>query len=324
MATILEYADTPKYNIKAVSQKTDIQAVTIRAWERRYQLLAPKRAGNGYRMYSDRDVAVLTWVKKRVEEGLSISSVAAEFKQAIVMQNWPEAVIDSKGPLPSARQVHKEPDEIVKQMVTALIRTDERMAGEIFSEAMGSFRLAQFFEEVLAPTLVEIGTRWERGEISVAVEHFSSSLVFGKLQGIYHSLPLHSSAPKVIVGCAPEELHQIGPLMFAILLRNAGYRVEFLGPDVPFEDLLSYISEEKPRLVVISATMVDSALLLVSFGQRLEKVTPKPDFGFAGAAFLYRKELIAKIKGNYLGYSLSESLQKITSLVPLKPKGKIA
>lgn len=324
MATILDYTDTPKYNIKAVSQKTEIQAVTIRAWERRYQLLAPSRAENGYRMYSDRDVAILTWVKKKVEEGLSISSVVAEFNQAIGENNWPEAVMDSKGPLPFGRQVNKEPGILVQQMVTALVRTDERMAGEIFSEAMGSFRMAQFFEEVLAPTLVEIGTRWERGEISVAIEHFASSLIQGKLQGIYHSLPLHSSAPKVLVGCAPDELHQIGPLMFATLLRNAGYRVEFLGSDVPFDDLLVYVSEEKPRMVVISATMVDSAQQMASFGLKLEMLNPKPLFGFSGSAFLFRTDLIEKIKGNYLGRSLAESLQNVSSLLPLRSKSKFA
>jgi MerR family transcriptional regulator, light-induced transcriptional regulator len=318
MASILDYADDAKYNIKAVSQKTEIQPVTIRAWERRYNLLTPKRAENGYRLYSDRDVAVLDWVKKQVDDGISISTVVAEFNQAINRQNWPEAVVNDKGPIPSKKNIQDDPVVLTQQLVNALVRLDERMASEIFSDALGNFKLLPLFESILVPTLVEIGSRWEKGEISVAIEHFASNLILGKILGIFQSLPMHASAPKVMVGCAPDELHQIGSLMFAILLRDCGYRVEFLGPDIPLEDLAVYAAEEKPRLLVISATIQQSAEQLIGFGKMLAKLNSKSIFGFAGAAFIYSPDLIAKISGVYLGRTFSESLQKMKDLVPLK------
>jgi methanogenic corrinoid protein MtbC1 len=323
MPTILDYADDPKYNIKAVSQKTEIQAVTIRAWERRYQLLTPKRAENGYRLYSDRDVAILEWVKKRVDDGQTISSVVAEFARGVNENNWPEAVVNSSGPLPTAKKSDINPENYVRQLITALVRVDERMSSEIFSEAMGNFRLMNLFETILVPTLVEVGSRWERGEISVAIEHFASSLILGKIQGIYHSLPLHASAAKIMVGCAPDELHQIGSLMFAVLLREAGYRVEFLGPDIPLDDLLIYIEDEKPRMLVISSTIEESARKLVGFGEKVETIKPKPIFGFAGSAFNYSPELTEKIKGTYLGRTFIDSLQLVRSLLPLKSPVKL-
>jgi len=101
----------------------------------------------------------------------------------------------------------------------------------------------------LIPVLVEIGDRWERGDIGVAVEHFASQLIQGKIQAIYHSLPLHSGGPKILVGCAPDELHEIGSLMFATLLRDAGYRVEYLGPDIPLDDLALLCRRGKPSHV---------------------------------------------------------------------------
>lgn len=322
MASILDYTDDAKYNIKAVSQKTEIQPVTIRAWERRYHLLTPKRAENGYRLYSDRDVAVLDWVKKQVDDGISISTVVAEFTRAVNQQNWPEAVVNNKGPIPSKKNVEQDPMVLTRQLVNSLVRLDEHMASQIFSEAMGNFPLLPLFETILVPTLVEIGSRWEKGEISVAIEHFASNLILGKILGIFQSLPMHASAPKVMVGCAPDELHQIGSLMFAILLRDSGYRVEFLGPDIPLDDLALYVADEKPRLLVISATLTRSAEQLVGFGKTLEKLKSKSIFGFAGAAFIYAPELIEKISGVYLGRTFSESLQKMQSLVPLKKENR--
>src|SRR5512142_1560167 len=72
-----EYADEPTYNMKAVEQQTGISAATLRAWERRYALVEPKRTASGYRLYSDRDVALLRWVRQQMDEGLTISRVVA-------------------------------------------------------------------------------------------------------------------------------------------------------------------------------------------------------------------------------------------------------
>lgn len=322
MVSIFDYPDEGKYNIRAVSQKTDILAVTIRAWERRYTLLEPMRALNGYRMYSERDIAVLNWVKKQLGMGISISSAAVEFQRSVAAKQWPEAVLSDKGPVPSKSNSNQNIDTITRQLTTALVRIDERMAADIFSEAMGAVPMMQLFELVLIPVLVEIGVRWERGEISVAVEHFASSLIQGKLQAIYQSLPLHPSAPKIIVGCAPDELHQIGSLMFAVLLRDGGYRVEFLGPDIPLEDLARYAGEEKPRMLVISATLPEQAVKLLTFSNLLDNLNQRPLFCFGGAAFTHDPGLIENTTGIYLGGTFHESVVTVKGLVPLRANKK--
>ncbi len=74
------YADVPLFNTKAVVQKTGIAAPTLRAWERRYKILLPERAQNDYRLYSERDIASIRWLKDRVDEGMSISQAIALFR----------------------------------------------------------------------------------------------------------------------------------------------------------------------------------------------------------------------------------------------------
>lgn len=75
-----KYADIPVFNTKAVVQQTGIAAPTLRAWERRYKLLAPERAENDYRLYSERDIALIRWLKERVDAGMSISQAVALFR----------------------------------------------------------------------------------------------------------------------------------------------------------------------------------------------------------------------------------------------------
>src|ERR1700730_16761610 len=81
------YADVPLFNTKAVVQKTGIAAPTLRAWERRYAILSPERAQNDYRLYSERDIAIIRWLKDRVDAGMSISQAVSLFRHLEADQN---------------------------------------------------------------------------------------------------------------------------------------------------------------------------------------------------------------------------------------------
>ena len=71
------YDDKPIYTIKTVVQQTGITPATLRAWERRYGVLSPGRSDGGYRLYSERDIATLHWLKHQVEAGVAISRAVA-------------------------------------------------------------------------------------------------------------------------------------------------------------------------------------------------------------------------------------------------------
>ena len=65
------------YRIKTVARLTGIPRNTLLAWERRYDLVEPTRASNGYREYSDQDVAMLTTVRRLLDEGYKISEAVS-------------------------------------------------------------------------------------------------------------------------------------------------------------------------------------------------------------------------------------------------------
>ena len=78
---LMYYSDIPMFNTKAVVQQTGIPAPTLRAWERRYTLLSPERAANNdYRLYSERDIIMIRWLKDHVDAGMSISQAIALFR----------------------------------------------------------------------------------------------------------------------------------------------------------------------------------------------------------------------------------------------------
>jgi DNA-binding transcriptional MerR regulator len=75
--------DQSCYNIKAVCKRTGIPTPTLRAWERRYGLPHPVRSAQGYRLYSERDIAIVTWLQQRLKHGTSIAQAVDQFNQLI-------------------------------------------------------------------------------------------------------------------------------------------------------------------------------------------------------------------------------------------------
>lgn len=133
------YSDEPVYHTKAVEQITGIRANTLRIWERRYHFLTPKRAENDYRLYSERDVVLLRWLKDRIDNGMSISEAINFFERLDkVHKQHPPKQLEADSPLHSphvftvagpraatlphglAQQLHARQEEFPEQNGSAL------------------------------------------------------------------------------------------------------------------------------------------------------------------------------------------------------------
>ena len=67
---------TQAYRIGAVARMTGVAADTLRVWERRYEVVEPQRSPTGSRLYSRDDIARLALIKRLVDAGHAIGSIA--------------------------------------------------------------------------------------------------------------------------------------------------------------------------------------------------------------------------------------------------------
>jgi DNA-binding transcriptional MerR regulator len=315
MATIADLSATPKHTIKIVSAQTGVLPVTLRAWDRRYKLFAPSRTEGNYRLYSDRDVALLRWIKRRVDDGIPISRVVAEVHALRQRDAWPEAT-----PAPAAAPTATPavpPEAFVGRLYAALVALDEAQAGELWREVEAAFDLDTLCLRIVQPCLYEIGEAWYRGEIRIAIEHFASHYLRGRLLALFQAYPMRRRAPRIVVGCAPEEQHDIGSLMVALFLRREGYRVEFIGADVHLEDLSEYARAERPALICLSANSEAAARTLRQLDARLAGMRPRPQFAFGGWIFNVRPELRAIVPGLFLGEDAGQAAARVRDFLPL-------
>lgn len=318
MKTIIDLPDEPVYTIKHVATQTGIRPVTLRAWERRHEVLNPHRAGNRYRLYSERDVGILRWLKNRIDAGISISNAVSELRNMTNNNTWPEAI--PQAPVQGKRANRTPPAVYASQIFQGLIKHDENRCGELLREVHSEFDLLTVCMEVLVPALRQIGEAWYRGEIRVTTEHFASAYLRGKLLSLLQTYPSRRSSPLILIGCAPMEQHELGSLMLAALLRSEGFRIEFLGPDIPIDDLADYASYEHPGLVILSATSKSSAREMRRLQGLLEQTRPTPSFGYGGRAFDLQPNLRSEIPGIYLGDTLEAALITVKELLKSRPK----
>jgi DNA-binding transcriptional MerR regulator len=314
MPSIANIADTPRHTIKAVSAQTGILPVTLRAWERRYRLVKPKRTSGNYRLYSDRDVALLRWVRERMDAGMAVSRVADEFHALRRSGKWPAAVASLPAE-PANASAAPDPSD-AQRLFKALAAMNEPQAAVLLREAHQRFDLYAICLDIIQPCLYEIGEAWYRGELRIATEHFASQYLRGHLLALFQGFPMRQSTPRIVVGCAPNEFHDIGSLMVALFLRRAGYRVEFIGADAHLDDLAEYARAERPALICLSANTEAAARGLRQLDARLAGMRPRPRFAFGGRIFNLRPELQTLVPGLFLGPDARAAVERLQTVLP--------
>jgi len=314
LVSIAEYSKDPKYTIKIVSERTGVRAVTLRAWERRYNLLEPQRMENNYRLYSERDIQVVRWITHRMDDGLSISNAVREYQGLRYEGIWPEALPTITAPEPSQKPSFP-PERYAEMLYTAFINHDEEQAKDIIDTVQSMFDLKVIFFEIFSPCLYKIGDAWYRGEIRITTEHKASAFIRGILMQLLGAFPVYSQAPKILTGCGPEEYHEIAPLMLAVLLRREGYQVEFLGADLPVVDLVAYAEDVTPDMIILSAGFDFTARPLFKMQAMLDKLPVKPLLGYGGRYFNENPKAHEKMGGVFLGSNLDEAIQNVHNIL---------
>src|SRR5690606_26781295 len=73
----------PEFTMQAVSHETGVPDDTLRSWERRYGFPTPSRDDSNYRIYSERDIIAVAWLRDQTRRGQGISEAIAMLRRII-------------------------------------------------------------------------------------------------------------------------------------------------------------------------------------------------------------------------------------------------
>jgi MerR family transcriptional regulator, light-induced transcriptional regulator len=236
--------DTAHLRIGALSQRVGVSPELLRAWERRYGLLQPTRSAGGFRLYSGADEVRVQTMQRHLNAGLSASEAA---RLAVA-----EAERSPAEPAPARARL----TESAAELDAALAHFDEPAAHAALDRLFSAFRLQTVLRDVVLPYLGELGRRWERGEATIAQEHFASNLLRGRLLGLARGWA-DAPGPRAVLACAPGELHDLPLICFGLALAARGWSITYLGPDTPIATIREAVVGRERPLVVVSAMTGD-------------------------------------------------------------------
>jgi len=282
-----------KYNIKAVSKLLGIQAGTLRAWERRYNMIAPIRNESGHRLYTDEHIKILKWLISKVNKGFTISQ-AVNLLETNQVHLYESSEINVEGALIDRSL------SLVDELFHALFQFDENKAHDLLNKAFSLYSVDKVVIEILGTLLVKIGDKWESGEMTTAHEHFASSFIRSRIGMILHTLPVDGFLPRVIAVCGPNETHELGLLIFTLFLRRKGFKVIYLGGSIAEGDIDIVLKEVKPEFLFLSCTLVKNLKKTLELVDYLSVTFNQLKIGLGGKAFGKETSSIVEPYESYL------------------------
>lgn len=280
-------ASNARYRIHAVAQSTGVSTATLRAWERRYGIPAPTRGSSGYRLYTSRDIDL---VKRMVE--LGASGVAPSEAARIVRS---EATQSAAIPVDAAPPVDTDAfDAMVSRLLTAASALDQELLERELYTAMGMGSAWLVYSRVLSPVLVELGSSWAAGKITVGHEHLASQALGTALRNMIRLLRRPDAERVVVLACVDEEQHDLPLYGVGVLASTLGWVPRILGPRTPPQALAPVVESAHPALVGLSVTVpvaaLDAAQLFQGYGRVIGSV---PWVVGGAAAGHYQAEILA-------------------------------
>lgn len=243
------------YTIKEASARSGVGAPLLRAWERRYGVIAPIRTPSGYRLYDDATIDVLRAMRGLVEAGWSASEAARAITAGEVAVT-PVASGLASATVPAGPDAAVHRDQLIARFAAAAASASatetEAALDAIFSS--GSFEAV--VDDLLLPAVGALGDAWAAGRMSVAAEHAASAAVARRLAAVFQSAGIPAK-PSVIVGLPPGSRHDLGAFAFAAALRRRGVGVLYLGQDVTVDGWIDVITRSHARAAVIGVVTAD-------------------------------------------------------------------
>lgn len=265
-----EEPDSARHPIGVVAERTGLSQEVLRVWERRYAAVEPERTESGQRLYTDADVERLRLLRRATQAGRSIGMVA-------------------RLPLEELVRVVRSDDEAGAQRpdgaeVMAVADLDAALAHARRLDAAGLEALLRrtsavygvplFLERVVTPLMRRIGDEWHAGRLSPAHEHLATATVERVLAGVLSTLSELDDAPVFLVATPAGERHEVGALLAAAAAAAEGWRVVYLGADLPAEEIGAAAVSAGARAVGVSVVLAESPSRTAAELRRLRELLP--------------------------------------------------
>jgi DNA-binding transcriptional MerR regulator len=234
-----------RFSIKDLEQLSGIKAHTIRIWEQRYSLIKPKRTGTNIRFYSNDELKTVLNISLLNRHGYKISNIdkltAGEMKEKIFILSQTEA------------QQERAVNELIKYMIDLEIDQFEI----VLDNYIAAKGIEKTITNIIFSFLEKVGVLWQTNHVNPAQEHLVTNIIRQKLIIGIENVKGPKEVTNPILLFLPEgEFHELSLLFVYYLLKSRGFKVLYLGANVPLKDVAYVVNLKKPRFVYAHLTSI--------------------------------------------------------------------
>jgi DNA-binding transcriptional MerR regulator/methylmalonyl-CoA mutase cobalamin-binding subunit len=233
------------YSIKAVAQATGLTVETLRAWERRYGIVAPDRDAGGRRVYRPEDVLRLRRLREATERGHPIGRLAGLSDDGLA------ALLGDS----ADRRTRATSNAFVERILEAAQRFRSAECEQALTLAIAVLPPLQLVTGVLQPLLREVGDRWHRGEFAISQERLVSTVVRRHVGLMLDAYDRGARRAPIVFATLPGERHELGLLTSAMMCASLGFKAHYLGPDLPPAEIARFAREVDAAVVALSVVL---------------------------------------------------------------------
>jgi DNA-binding transcriptional MerR regulator/methylmalonyl-CoA mutase cobalamin-binding subunit len=276
--------------MRVVTRRTGLNADLLRAWERRYQLVAPSRSEGGHRLYSDTDIERLRLLYRATLAGRNIGQLAELSTDALAALVRHDAAADAQAggmsAVPERAEPHSPPSAaaFLSDCLRAVERLEATALDATLRRAAVALPAAAFLDTLVVPLLERAGSRWREGTLRPVHGHLVSGVVRRVLDRVTESASSPLATPNLVVATPAGQVHEFGALLVAATAAAEGWRVTYLGADLPAEDIAEAAARTGARAVALSTIYPAGDPALRDEFRRLRTALPKEIALVAGGA----------------------------------------
>lgn len=237
------------YSIKAVAQATGLTVETLRAWERRYGIVAPNRDASGRRVYRPEDVLRLRRLREATERGHPIGRLVGLGDDELA------ALLNES----TDRRTRAATNAFVERILESAQRFRSAECEQALTLAIAMLPPPQLVSDVLQPLLREVGERWHRGEFAISQERLVSTIVRRHVGLMLDAYDRNARRAPIVFATLPGERHELGLLTSAMMCASRGFKTHYLGPDLPPAEIARFAREVNAAAVALSVVLQDRA-----------------------------------------------------------------
>jgi DNA-binding transcriptional MerR regulator/methylmalonyl-CoA mutase cobalamin-binding subunit len=273
-------------SIGALSRAARIPVETLRTWERRYGSPMPVRKPSGHRLYPAASIEQLRRVGRLLAHGHhagEILGLSLRELDALLSLSEPQASQPSRDSDAHAFGGERLAHSLETALRAAVDLDREALVRELRANwtRLGPLR---FLVDYAGPLMVAVGGAWANKTLEICHEHFASACLSDFLREVREPFDHLARGPRVAATMIPGDEHEGGLLMVCVLMAYRGYRVVYLGPKTPVEQIAAAATTGNIEIVAVSVSLGRSHRRAPKDLERLRKLLPRRVHLWVGGA----------------------------------------